>query len=60
MSRNSVLGLEEFGVRRFAVMQEEILKHCEGNSCWSLDESEGRKERAFATFSSRRGDFLNR
>ena len=42
MSKNSVL--EEFSVRRFAVIQEET--HCEGDLCWSLSELEGRKERA--------------
>jgi len=45
MSRNSVL--EEFSVRRFAVIQTKFdLEHCEGDLCCSRSESEGRKERA--------------
>ena len=44
MSRNSVL--EEFSVRRFAVIQDKILEHCEGDLCWSRSESEATKERA--------------
>jgi len=45
MSRNSVL--EEFSVRRFAVIQEEIRsRDREVDLCWSLSESEGRKEKA--------------
>ena len=37
MSRNSVL--EEFRVRSFAVIQEEIRsRHREGDLCWSLSE----------------------
>jgi len=54
MRRNSVL--EEFNVKRFAVIQEEIREHCEGDLCWSLSESEGRKERAECHL--RRGDGL--
>ena len=44
MRRNSVL--EEFSVRRFAVIQKFDLEHCEGDLCWSRSESEGRIERA--------------
>ena len=55
MSRNSVL--EEFRVRRFAVIQEEIRsEHREGDLCWSRSESEGRKEKAECHL--RRGDGL--
>jgi len=55
MSRNSVL--DEFSVRRFAVIQDEIrFRHCEGDLCWSRSESEGRIERAECHL--RRGDGL--
>ena len=55
ISRNSVL--EEFSVRRFAVIQTKCdLEHCEGDLCWSRSESEGRIERAECHL--RRGDGL--
>ena len=45
MSR--ILVLEEFSVRRFAVIQDEIrFRAFEGDLCWSWNESEGRKGRA--------------
>jgi len=48
MCRNSVF-LEEFSVRRFAVLQSSRkrfdLEHCECDLCWSLSESQERKER---------------
>ena len=39
MRRNSVL--EEFSVRRFAVIQDE---HSEGDLCWCQSQKEGKKE----------------
>ena len=55
MSRNSVL--EEFRVRRFAVIHEEIRSRGDlGDLCRSLSESKGRKEKAECHL--RRGDGL--
>jgi len=46
MSRNSVLG--EFSVRRSAVIRTKFdLEHCEGDLCWSRNESGGRIEGDF-------------
>ena len=45
MSRNSVL--EEFSVRDLQSSRTKCdLEHCEGDLCWSRNESEGRIERA--------------
>ena len=55
MSRNSVL--EELSVRRFQSSRKRLgLEHREGDLCWSLSESEGRKEKAECHL--RRGDGL--
>jgi len=56
MSRNSVLEEFRLRVRRFAVRKRFGLEHREGDLCWSLSESEGRKEKAECHL--RRGDGL--